>query len=373
LGVFSLQGLLKAGEDGMIQTMSKEKSTTEFLLALCATWPRLEPRDLLKALHQSVFGCGHFVTDAAAAYLQEELAAVPRTEGPDVEKLDGDFCRFHLRALERTGLGADTLFRLFALSAREPCGSAALLEEKLEVLLQLAGEGKLPWPREQVAEAVEQWKADGYPPCHHSPAFRAAYHPAYRVIHRKYLPWLPLLAAIDRKKEKQVVVAIEGGSANGKTTLAALLEQVYDCTVFHMDDYFLRPEQRTPERLAETGGNVDRERFAQEILLPLRRGERVCYRPFDCQTQRLLPPVEVQPKALVIVEGAYSMHPELAEHYDLSVFLRVSPEVQRKRIGVRNTPEMAARFFSTWIPLETTYFEAFDPAGRCDLILEVEG
>ena len=71
------------------------------------------------------------------------------------------------------------------------------------------------------------------------------------------------------------VIAIEGGSASGKTTLGALLETLYDCTVFHMDDFFLRPEQRTPERYAEVGGNIDRERFLEEVLIPLRQKETI--------------------------------------------------------------------------------------------------
>ena len=66
------------------------------------------------------------------------------------------------------------------------------------------------------------------------------------------------------------------------------------------------------------------------------------------------------------------MHPLLADAYDLSVFLRVSPEVQRRRIGVRNAPETAERFFSTWIPLEHRYFDALDVPARCDMILEVD-
>lgn len=32
------------------------------------------------------------------------------------------------------------------------------------------------------------------------------------------------------------------------------------------DDFFLRPEQRTPERLAEPGGNLDRERMKSEVI-----------------------------------------------------------------------------------------------------------
>ena len=78
------------------------------------------------------------------------------------------------------------------------------------------------------------------------------------------------------------------------------------------------------------------------------------------------------PKALNIVEGAYSMHPALADCYDLSAFLRISPALQRSRIQKRNTPDFAERFFDLWIPLEQRYFENTDAAARCDLILEVE-
>lgn len=74
--------------------------------------------------------------------------------------------------------------------------------------------------------------------------------------------FLPLFLKLDSMlQEKEVLLAIDGGSAGGKTTLGKLLEQRYACNVFHMDDFFLRPMQRTKERLAEPGGNVDRERI----------------------------------------------------------------------------------------------------------------
>ena len=107
-------------------------------------------------------------------------------------------------------------------------------------------------------------------------------------------------------------------------------------------------------------------------MLPLRQGSPVAYRRYDCHTQSMLPPTEIVPTGLAIVEGAYSMHPDLAEHYDLSVFLRITPELQRVRILMRNGSEMADRFFSTWIPMERQYFNETDAAGRCDLILEVD-
>ena len=156
------------------------QDTKQFFLEQCARYPALRPGDLLKALHQSVFGCGHFVTDEAAGltYLREEL---PKAACAEIEPLDGGFCRVHLGVLKETGLAAETLFRLFALSAETPCGTQAELEEKLADLLELAAEGRLPFSCEEAAAAAEEWRRDGFPACHHSPAFRAAYAPAYRV------------------------------------------------------------------------------------------------------------------------------------------------------------------------------------------------
>jgi len=183
-----------------------------------------------------------------------------------------------------------------------------------------------------------------------------------------------LLQLLDAQlaEKKSVLLALDGGSCSGKTTLATELSRLRPCAVFHMDDFFLRPHQRTPERLAEPGGNVDRERFLEEVLLPLKRGEPVRHRPYDCRTQSLLPAVETPPAALTVIEGAYSMHPDLAGYYDLSVFLRISPELQQQRLLQRNGTDGMKRFLDLWVPLETRYFEATDAAARCDLILEVE-
>ncbi len=185
----------------------------------------------------------------------------------------------------------------------------------------------------------------------------------------------PLRTAIDGLLARKGggIVSIEGGSASGKTTLASYLAACYPCAVFHMDDFFLRPQQRTEERLAQPGGNVDRERFLEEVLLPVTRGETVRLRRYDCHTQTVQPPVDCAHQALTIVEGAYSMHPDLAPYYDLSVFLAVPPQVQHARVKVRNTPEQQARFFNIWIPMEQRYFQATGAQERCDLVLPVTG
>ena len=153
-----------------------------------------------------------------------------------------------------------------------------------------------------------------------------------------------------------VIVAIDGKCTSGKTTLAAKLAEIYDCNVFHMDDFFLRPEQRTQERLSEIGGNVDYERFHEEVLMPLRAGVSFAYRPFDCGTFSLAASVCIVPKKLNIIEGTYSHHPYFGNPYDLKILLTVDEETQRKRI-LQRPAFLHNRFFEEWIPMENRYFD----------------
>ena len=156
----------------------------------------------------------------------------------------------------------------------------------------------------------------------------------------------------------------------GKTTLAASLQAQLACNVFHMDDFFLRPEQRTPERLRQPGGNVDFERFLTEVLRPLRDGAPVTYRPYDCRTQQLCAPVHAEARPVNLIEGSYSCHPALWDLYDLHVFLSVGPEEQHRRIAARNGEKMLPMFTNVWIPMEETYFARFQVAERADLCRE---
>ena len=171
------------------------------------------------------------------------------------------------------------------------------------------------------------------------------------------------------QERERVIVAIEGSCAGGKTTLAEALGREYGCNVLPMDDFFLRPEQRTEERFAQPGGNVDYERFFEEVLQPLLRGEPFSYRPFDCSTGALAEPVAVVPGRLTLVEGSYCLHPHFGDVYDLKIFLTVNDATRRRRILGRPA-FLHRRFFEQWIPMEQRYFEAFDIRSKCDLILD---
>ena len=350
--------------------MTQNERTRELLAMHCQRYPKLQIQDIFKYIYQSSFGCEHMISslDTAAGRIEEEEKSITSMRYDYFDDLDGEYIRFHMNCPELR-LASATLGKLFFTSARKEDGQSKLLQ-MLAVTRELVREGVLPFSSDELEAAIKQWEADGFAPVHHSQEFRREYNPSYRVISRRYEKFLPLFAAIDESMaKKQTVVAIDGKSASGKTTLGEILRNIYDCTIFHLDDYFLRPEQRTKERYAQVGGNIDKERFSEEILRPLAYGENIRYQRFDCATFTLCPPVDVKPSRLVVIEGVYSLHEEFGKYCDLGVFLDISDSLQRERIIARNG-DFAHRFFTEWIPLENLYFEKMRVKERCDLIID---
>ena len=159
--------------------------------------------------------------------------------------------------------------------------------------------------------------------------------------------------------DRPILVAIDGRCGSGKTTLGEYLKGQLDCNLFHMDDFFLRMEQRTPDRMKETGGNVDYERFYETVLIPVQKKESVCYQPFSCKEWRLLDAYEIPYKRINIIEGSYSLHPYFGKPYQLKIFMNIASDVQLANIRKRNGEEKAKEFQEKWIPKEEAYFEKF--------------
>lgn len=179
---------------------------------------------------------------------------------------------------------------------------------------------------------------------------------------------ISLIEAMLKSKKKDIIIAIDGRCASGKTTLGEKLKTAFAGNLFHADDYFLRPFQRTEERLALPGGNFDKERFTEEIIAGILSGKDFSYTPFDCSLLALGEKREVKRNRLSIIEGSYSCHPEISESYDMKVFVTTDKATQESRILSRNK-DKAPMFFSKWIPLEEKYFSYFGIEESCDYLI----
>ncbi len=193
-----------------------------------------------------------------------------------------------------------------------------------------------------------------------------------------FSPAVQAIETIVAQRKGPVIVAVDGRCASGKSTFAELCGKFFrNCNIFHMDDFFLPPEMRIPERLEVPGGNVHYERVEREILLPLSQGKGGVYRPFDCSVVEFGSEKSFEVKPLNILEGSYTLHPVLAPYSHLKIFLTCSPALQRKRLE-RRSPEKLHQFETRWIPLEEAYFEAclgpksYDLMIKTDVLEEVE-
>jgi len=172
--------------------------------------------------------------------------------------------------------------------------------------------------------------------------------------------------------KSRVFAAVDGMAASGKTTLCRRLRSaIPGCCVVHMDDFTLPFEQREDGYFDRLLSNADTQRFMDEVLLPLRRGEDAVYRPYRCHPVPGFSAPIVIPKdaRCVIAEGAYCLHPQLFDQYDLRALMTVPPQTQRSRILARNGADGLAAFQARWIPMENRHIAAHRLAETCDLLL----
>lgn len=176
---------------------------------------------------------------------------------------------------------------------------------------------------------------------------------------------------------KKIYIIIDGMSGGGKSSLGKQLNQIFDGNLFAMDDFFLQKYQRNEKRLNEPGGNVDYERFADEVLSKLVQNTDFTYQRFNCQTMELGENVSVVNNRINIIEGSYSLHPYFTSYYDelksknivIKAGIRITPEEQEKRILLRNGKVMLKRFLDEWIPKENIYLKEYNIYNQCDFII----
>ena len=189
--------------------------------------------------------------------------------------------------------------------------------------------------------------------------FTSALHGCSPVDHLLNQRLLPVVNAVNALPDSgRHMIAIDGPCGSGKTTLAACLSRMLNCPCVHMDDFHVPHAQKTAQRMAQPGGNSDRERLICEVLSPWKQGLPTSYRPYNCSEDCLDASIALPDHTLLILEGSYSHHPEIAAYTSLQVFVQVNREEQLQRIRLRS-PEKLDMFLSSWIPLEDRYFAAF--------------
>ena len=146
-------------------------------------YPLMQPQDAVKLIYQNEFGGGHLIQDEEAClnYLRREYATLEKDPtAPLYEDIGNGIIRVNLAALREEDL--EQLGKAFIDSAAKHKGTLDSFLNKLEVLQTLTTEGVFAFDLDALNAYLSEYKAAGYLAVSHSPEYRQAYKPAYRII-----------------------------------------------------------------------------------------------------------------------------------------------------------------------------------------------
>jgi uridine kinase len=184
---------------------------------------------------------------------------------------------------------------------------------------------------------------------------------------------------VDRKAP--FLVALDGGSGSGKSTVALLIAEELGAALIHGDDFFAAEicdaewELRTPE--ARAADAIDWRRLRAEALEPLLAGKLAKWHAFDFEVgarpngkyAMRTDFVEREPNAVIVLDSAYSTRPELADLIDLSVLVDAPVGLRHERLAAREDKGFLDSWHARWDSAEEHYFMNVRPKSSFDLVV----
>lgn len=199
-----------------------------------------------------------------------------------------------------------------------------------------------------------------------------------------------ILAALAATASRPLIVALDGRSGAGKSTVAtSTVAEVASLTepgaeppiveVIEGDDFYAGGDAAfwDARNAAEKAAHGIDWRRQREVLADLRSTGTASWYPFDWTAEDWdafdvklsTTPLSCGPADVVILEGAYSARPELAGSVDLRVLLDTPAEECQQRLRAREGAAYAEDWEARWRQAEDHYFSRVMPASAFDLVI----
>lgn len=171
------------------------------------TYPKSRLLDIYKSCFQDYMGAEHLVSDRqrVKAYLDEELNT---TSLDDLRSwyyepcgIDSCYYRVSIRAIKESLVSEDLMLNAFIRSANsEKRPSVELWSERWHKIIGTIDQMKLDMPNYQEdKQFIDSVLSVGKYAISHSPDYREAYHPHYRIVERNIFE-KEIKSLIDKKK-----------------------------------------------------------------------------------------------------------------------------------------------------------------------------
>jgi uridine kinase len=183
------------------------------------------------------------------------------------------------------------------------------------------------------------------------------------------------------KQGEQLVVAIDGLSRAGKTTLVKKLGNLLkkmdrSYYILHIDDFITERSKRY-----NTGNDEWYEYYTlqwdvpwlEEHLFNKLPGSRILSLPFyDSETDRqVLKEVEIGHVSVIILEGVFLLREQWRNAFDYAVYLDCPRDVRFSRES-SSTQENLQKFKQRYWKAEDFYLETVSPMDKADLIISCQ-
>lgn len=179
------------------------------------------------------------------------------------------------------------------------------------------------------------------------------------------------IKAVRAHTDHPVLIAIDGCSGAGKSTIAEHVALYLFAAMVSCDDFYAGGADvlpLDPKKLADIC--IDRSRL-RKTLETLKANRHVLYAPFDWQAFDGSPAasqVLTAPRPFIIAEGVYSAHPDLRDIVDIAVLVRTPPAERERRLTEREG--VIGRWERQWLRAEDWYFRSLAPPKCFDIVID---
>ncbi|MEO6892302.1 MAG: hypothetical protein ABI456_21605 [Ktedonobacteraceae bacterium] len=179
------------------------------------------------------------------------------------------------------------------------------------------------------------------------------------------------------KRKNPILVALDGRSGTGKSTLAQAIASRVEGVVVVGDDFYSGGNDDAWSGLSakqKVDKGIDWQRMRAQVLEPLLAQKPASWHALDFKPEIGWlgwkdEAVELEPAPVILVDGVYSARPELSDLVDLTVLVEADDAVRRQRLVIREGQAFMDRWHRLWDAAEDYYFTSICPRASFDIII----
>ncbi len=187
-----------------------------------------------------------------------------------------------------------------------------------------------------------------------------------------------IISLIEQKlsgRNTPLLIAIDGRSCTGKSSVAQTLANKFNASHIIGDDFYCgRTDNEWTSCSSEEKAAlcIDWRRLRAEALMPLLSGKTAHYHPYDFKTGAKFAPhtVTLQPSKIIILDGAYSARPELSDLIEFKILVESAEDIRRCRLLQREGKAFMENWHSIWDVSEDHYFTKISPPDTFDIVVQ---